>query len=162
MALTPVTPGVFVLLALFLLLFTAVAVSEKQMARPFSAKALELWGASAGAMTLPDQGWRLITAIFVHAWSVQLLFNAWTLLDLGRFMERVLGSIGFVLVFLIAGFCGNVAGLIGEPNKIAGGSTGADLRRAWRTGGLRPPLPPGLSARRAGPIAHERAGVHRV
>ena len=61
----------------------------------------------------------------MHAWLPQLLFNAWTLFDLGRLMERLLGSTGLLLVYMVAGFSGNVASLICQPDHLIAGSTGA-------------------------------------
>jgi membrane associated rhomboid family serine protease len=125
--LTPFTPVVFVLLAISGAVFAwmAVSASGEGFAEPFSAAMLKAWGACAARLVAQGQGWRLLTAIFVHAWALQLLFNAWTLFDLGRLMERLLGSTGLLLVFLVAGFCGNVASLVWQTDHLIAGSTGA-------------------------------------
>lgn len=151
MALTPVTPGVFVLLAISTLLFAAAAISAMEFARPLPADALKSWGAISGDLTHGHGGWRLFAAIFIHAWTLQLLFNGWTLLDLGRFMERVLGSVGFVLVFVVTGFCGNLASVVAQPDHLVAGSTGAIFGLLGALGGIvlryRPAFPPGALAR---------------
>lgn len=150
-AITPVTPGVFLILALSALLFVAMAVSAREPARPLPAETLKAWGANFGPLTRLNGGWRLFSAIFVHAWVVQLLFNAWALLDFGRFVERLLGSIGFVLVILVTGFCGNVASLLAQPESLVAGSSGAIFGLLGALAGFvlrfRSAFPPGALAR---------------
>lgn len=150
-SLTPVTPGVFVLIAISTLLFVAAAVSAGELAEPLPDNVLKNWGASSGELSRPHGGWRLFASIFVHAGMLQLLFNGWTLLDLGRFMERVLGSIGFVLVFIVTGFCANLASLVVQPDHLIAGSTGAIFGLLGALAGFvlrfRPAFPPGALAR---------------
>jgi rhomboid protease GluP len=126
-ALTPYTPATWLLLAISGAVFACAAISPPGggLAQPLSADALRAWGANAEELTAHGQGWRLLAAIFLHAWLVQLLFNAWTLFDLGRLMERLLGSTGLLLVYMVAGFSGNVASLICQPDHLIAGSTGA-------------------------------------
>ena len=125
-ALTPRTPVSFGLLGASGIVFLLMAISAGGgLVAAFSDATLADWGANQPALTADKQGWRLLTAIFVHFWLLQLLFNGWTLLDLGRFMERLLGGAGLLLVYLAAGFAGNLAQVVWQPAQLVTGSTGA-------------------------------------
>lgn len=125
-ALTPRTPMTFLVLGVSGIVFLLMAISAGGgLLEAFPDAALADWGANQPALTANRQGWRLFTAMFVHFWLLQLLFNGWTLLDLGRLMERVLGGAGFLLVYLAAGFAGNLAHAIWQPDRLVAGSTGA-------------------------------------
>ena len=150
-SLTPITPIAFLLIAISVAVFVPMARKGDGLRDPFSALTLQDWGANAPFLTEHHEGWRLLSAIFVHAWLPQLLCNAWTLYDLGRFMERLLGSAGFLLTFLIVGFCGNLASAIFQPGQVVAGSTGAIfgllgalMAFVWR---FRNSFPPGAVAR---------------
>ncbi|HVW38535.1 MAG TPA: rhomboid family intramembrane serine protease, partial [Pirellulales bacterium] len=126
-ALTPHTPATYLALAVSCAIFLLMSVGSSGggLAQPFDDETLAAWGANQPALTADRQGWRLFAAIFIPFWLLQLLFNGWTLLDLGRLMERVLGSAGFLLVYVTAGFAGNLAHVIGEPGRLVAGNTGA-------------------------------------
>lgn len=126
-ALTPHTPATYLALAVSCAIFLLMAVGSSGggLASPFADETLAAWGANQPALTADRQGWRLFAAIFIPFWLLQLLFNGWTLLDLGRLMERMLGSAGFLLVYVTAGFAGNLAHVVGEPGRLAAGNTGA-------------------------------------
>jgi rhomboid protease GluP len=124
--LSPHTPATFLLLGVSCFVFFWMAISAGGgWLEAFSDDTLAAWGANQPALTADRQGWRLFASIFVHAWLLQLLFNGWTLFDLGRLTERLFGSIGFLLVFLTTGFAANLAQVIAEPGRLVAGSTGA-------------------------------------
>jgi membrane associated rhomboid family serine protease len=53
---------------------------------------------------------RLLSAMFVHANVAHLVMNLWVFTDLGRELERELKGARFILVFLLSGALGFVAG----------------------------------------------------
>jgi membrane associated rhomboid family serine protease len=57
------------------------------------------------------QYWRLIAALFLHAGPVHLLFNLFALYVLGPPFERTIGSVRFVICYLVAGIC-STAGVL--------------------------------------------------
>ena len=67
----------------------------------------------------PNQWYRFITPIFLHAGIVHIGFNMLLQLTLGREMERVIGSIRFLLVYLCSGIFGFVLGGNFAANGIA-------------------------------------------
>jgi len=58
----------------------------------------------------PNQWFRFITPIFMHAGLIHIGFNLLLQLTIGKEMERAIGSIRFFLVYISAGIFGNVMG----------------------------------------------------
>lgn len=91
----------------------------------------------------PNQWFRFITPIFMHAGLIHIGFNLLLQLTLGREMEQSIGSIRFFLVYMSAGIFGfvlggNYAGA-GSPSTGASGSlfgiialTLIDLLYSWK------------------------------
>jgi rhomboid protease GluP len=67
------------------------------------------------------QWWRLITCGFVHFGMLHILFNMINLYVLGPLVERMFGSIRFLILYLVAGIAGSAAMTI----SLAGGGIGA-------------------------------------
>jgi membrane associated rhomboid family serine protease len=58
----------------------------------------------------PDQWWRFIVPIFLHAGLIHIAFNMLLQMTLGRDMEKEIGSIRFAIVYFSAGIFGFVLG----------------------------------------------------
>ncbi|KAF6845370.1 rhomboid family membrane protein [Colletotrichum musicola] len=58
----------------------------------------------------PDQWFRFITPIFLHAGLIHIGFNLLMQMTIGKEMEIAIGSIRFFLVYVSAGIFGNVMG----------------------------------------------------
>jgi rhomboid protease GluP len=70
--------------------------------------------------------WRLITPTFIHSGFTHMLFNSFSLVLFGPALERMLGSIRFLFIYLLSGFIANVATLMLEPLSYTHvGSSGA-------------------------------------
>ncbi|MCJ1478885.1 hypothetical protein MMC13_007569 [Lambiella insularis] len=80
-------------------------------------------GGTLDAQPQPNQWFRFITPIFLHAGIVHIAFNMLLQLTLGREMEKEIGSLRFLLVYISSGIFGFVMGGNFAPNGIA--STGA-------------------------------------
>lgn len=52
------------------------------------------------------QIWRVITYMFVHADLSHLFFNMWGLYIFGRYVERELGNVRFLILYLVSGVIG--------------------------------------------------------
>ena len=88
-----------------------------------------------GALIVPlgrlhGQWWRLLTAIFLHYGPLHLALNMLGLLVLGRWLERLLGSRSYLVVYLFAGIGSSLmvllmATLTRSPPEMYLGASGA-------------------------------------
>jgi rhomboid protease GluP len=83
------------------------------------------WGANFGPRTLHGDWWRLVTSMFLHFGVIHLGLNMWALWDTGRLVERLVGNVGFVLLYLLCGVFGSLASLWWRPTVISAGASGA-------------------------------------
>lgn len=83
------------------------------------------WGANYGPRTTGGEWWRLGSAMFVHIGVPHLLFNMIALWSVGGFMERMLGSVGFLALYLLAGLTGSLASVAWSPLVVSAGASGA-------------------------------------
>jgi rhomboid protease GluP len=83
------------------------------------------WGANYGPKTTQGEWWRMFTCMFLHIGVLHLLFNMIALWNVGGFMERLLGSTGFLVLYLLAGLLGSVASVAWNPFVVSAGASGA-------------------------------------
>ena len=70
--------------------------------------------------------WRLVTPVLLHGSLMHLLFNMWALWVLGPQIERGVGTLPFVGLYLASAAVGGAFFyLLGSPNAIAVGASGA-------------------------------------
>jgi membrane associated rhomboid family serine protease len=69
--------------------------------------------------------WTPITAIFLHASVLHILFNMYSLFVFGPILEHLLGRARFLTLYLVSGFGGSVAVLLLSPNGGVLGASGA-------------------------------------
>lgn len=108
------------------------------------------WGANFGPRTLAGEEWRLAASMFLHFGLVHLGMNMLALWNVGRFVERLFGNVGFLLLYGISGLAGSVGSVVFNPDVVSAGASGAIfgvagglLGGAWK---LRKSLPPPLLA----------------
>ncbi len=71
--------------------------------------------------------WQLLTATFIHAGFIHILFNMWFLYMFGRVLEEIIGRRDFLAFYLAAGLLGSVcyvawAAISGTPAPSVGAS----------------------------------------
>ena len=72
--------------------------------------------------------YQLVTSAFLHANAAHLLVNMLTLFFFGPVLERILGPVGYGIVYLVAAHAGNIAWLAANrhyPERRALGASGA-------------------------------------
>jgi membrane associated rhomboid family serine protease len=75
----------------------------------------------------PTEPWRMVTAMFVHSPSsfLHILLNMVSLYLFGPIIERLLGRVRYLALYLISGFGGSVAVLLIAPGTPVLGASGA-------------------------------------
>jgi membrane associated rhomboid family serine protease len=69
--------------------------------------------------------WRLITAAFLHANVLHIVFNMLALWWLGAPVEMALGRLRFTLLYFASGLAGSAGALLLSPNNVTVGASGA-------------------------------------
>jgi membrane associated rhomboid family serine protease len=93
-------------------------------------------GASVGLAQVPGgelvgiatgQEWRMVTAIFLHGGILHLLMNAYALWIFGPVVERELGRVRFLAIFLTTGLFASAASyaFANVPAQVSVGASGA-------------------------------------
>ena len=83
------------------------------------------WGGNYWLGTRNGEWWRLVTSIFVHAGMFQLLVNIAGLTQIGLILERLVGRLIVIAVFLTAGVFASLVNLITDPMAMSIGASGA-------------------------------------
>lgn len=91
-----------------------------------NAEKLYAFGGNAASAVQAGQWWRLLTATFLHANLLHLLFNMIGLWTIGVLLERIFGRRSFALIYLAAALAGSVASLyFSAQTKVSVGASGA-------------------------------------
>lgn len=123
-ALTPRIYVTQVLLALNVAVFGLMCFYQVDIMNP-NTDDMIAWGANFGPKTIGGQWWRLFSAMFLHHGVLHLGVNMYVLYSYGRLMERLLGNLGFAVMYIASGLCGNVASLFWNPMAVSAGASGA-------------------------------------
>ncbi len=81
--------------------------------------------ASYGPFIKMGEYYRLISACFMHANLVHLLFNMYALLIIGMQLESFIGRAKYLTVYLFSGLTGSLLSMIVTPNAVSVGASGA-------------------------------------
>lgn len=125
--LTELTPRVYVvwvLIAINVAVFVLMIASGVSATKPTVLQLLA-WGANFGPDTLGGEWWRLLTCTFVHIGIIHIAMNMWVLAVVGPLVARMVGNVGFLLLYLIAGLGGSLASLLWNPDIASAGASGA-------------------------------------
>ena len=80
------------------------------------------FGAKYNPLIMQGEWWRFFTPIFLHIGLTHLVLNTLSLYFVGIIVERIFGSLRFLIIYFFAGFIGSVASFILVPNISAGAS----------------------------------------
>lgn len=72
-----------------------------------------------------SQYYRFITSIFIHIGLMHLFFNSYALYVFGTQIEGVMGSIKYLVFFLLAGIGGNLVTYLFNFQSISAGASGS-------------------------------------
>jgi membrane associated rhomboid family serine protease len=86
---------------------------------------LVAYGAKDNTLIMQGQYWRFVTPIFLHANALHVGLNMLNLVVLGVFLERLLGHLRFLLIYLLAGIISIIASFHFAPQEVSVGASGA-------------------------------------
>ena len=77
-------------------------------------------------VTFLERPWTLLTSMFIHAGLWHIFANMITLYFFGSYLNRLLGTLKFIIVYLAGGILGGIAYLLLAPEySLAVGASGA-------------------------------------
>ena len=114
-----------VLALLHILVFCGLLIAGISPVLPTQSQLISLGGNYAPAV-VSGQFWRLATSLFVHGGLLHFCLNLGTLIVIGGFLERILGSVRLLIVYLIGGLAASLAAhfvltdtaMVGAPGAI--------------------------------------------
>jgi len=83
------------------------------------------WGGNYWLGTRNGEWWRLVTSMFVHAGMFHLLVNIAGVTQIGLILERLVGRVIVIAVFLTAGIFASLVNLVTYPLAMSVGASGA-------------------------------------
>lgn len=104
-----------------------VVLSARMMLDPVGVNTdtLIAWGSNFAPRTGNNEWWRLVSAAFVHPSVLALTVNTIALLSAGRLLERLVGSLTFAAVYVMAAVMGSLASLWISPVAVSHGASAA-------------------------------------
>jgi rhomboid protease GluP len=118
---TIVTPAILAAIGAVFLVMVAASGEVS-----FSSPTLYHWGAQFGPAIARGQWWRLLTAMWLHASPLHAALNGLFLWRFGAYVERLLGPIVFLIVYLLGGVIASVVSLqFQASNGLSVGASGA-------------------------------------
>ncbi|CAM6106215.1 unnamed protein product [Calypogeia fissa] len=100
-------------------------LNENPLLGPSYGTLLSVGALNSLLVTNSRQGWRLITAVWLHAGVFHLLANIVGLLSIGRRLEKEFGWIKVAIIYLLGGFGGSLLSALFLQKQISVGASGA-------------------------------------
>lgn len=122
------TPRVWVTPALVAINLAVFAIMLATGVHPMEPEIQDLvdWGANVGPLTIGEsEWWRLGSSMFLHIGVIHVAFNMYVLWTSGPLIERLLGNVGFLGMYVISGLAGSLASLAWHPYVVSAGASGA-------------------------------------
>lgn len=127
-SLTPRVWTVHALVAANILMWIATIFAGASPLSPSTNLMID-WGANFGPLTLHGQGWRVATCMFLHFGLLHIGFNMYVFWQLGQLMERLVGNVGLLVLYMASGIAASIASLAwnlsANPQAVSAGASGA-------------------------------------
>ncbi len=82
-------------------------------------------GANYGPLTTAGEWWRSFTSMFVHVGILHVAMNMLVLAQIGALVERLVGNLGFLLLYVATGVLASLTSLAWNPFVVSAGASGA-------------------------------------
>jgi membrane associated rhomboid family serine protease len=119
------TRWVIVMPALVLLNVVVLVMMLRDTGALTGPETLARWGGNFWLRTRNGEWWRLVTSVFVHRGTLQLLINLAGMVQIGWILERLVGRMIVAVVFLAAGTFASLVNLAVYPMATGVGASGA-------------------------------------
>lgn len=113
-----------VLIILNVIVFILMLLNGGALLEP-SSEVLIGWGANYTPLTLSGQWWRLLSNVFIHIGVIHLLMNMYALIYIGAMLEPRIGTLRFVVAYLLTGIGASLVSLWWHPVVLSAGASGA-------------------------------------
>jgi rhomboid protease GluP len=117
-------PATYLLLAVNCLVFVVMALNHVSLTDP-TVDQLMQWGGNNPDAVLHGEWFRIVSAMFVHVGAVHLITNMWCLWNLGLLGEPLIGPLGVIAAYVLAGAAGNLLSVFVNEARGLGGIVGA-------------------------------------
>lgn len=101
----------------------AIAIQNKD--NDALATVLVKYGAKENDLIQQGQYWRFVIPIFLHANALHVGLNMLNFFVLGIFLERLVGHLRFLLIYIVTGVISIIASYIFSPQEVSVGASGA-------------------------------------
>lgn len=120
-----IQPVNLLLIGIMIVLYVAEVIVSRNTT--ISTQTLYNFGANlAPTVLFNHQWWRLFTAGLLHVSFFHIVFNLIVMYWIGRLLERALGSVRYLILFIFANILGNLFTLaLGDLRTISAGASGA-------------------------------------
>lgn len=88
-------------------------------------RVLLIFGAQQNQLVARGDYYRLLTSMFIHIGIVHLAFNTWALYVIGLGLERLYGSVRYLLIYILSGLGGSLVSYLLAPVNVSAGASGA-------------------------------------
>jgi rhomboid protease GluP len=88
-------------------------------------EALAGLGGNFGPLTTNGEWWRIVKAMFMHAGMIHFIATTAGLFQIGLVVERLVGPVTFLSVYLASGILANLASIPSNPLAVTIGASGA-------------------------------------
>ena len=107
-----ITPVNISIVILNILYFVFVIISQKDMNAVYDTDVMLKMGALSYDTFMSGAWYQIITSMFLHFGISHLINNMILLTYVGCELERRIGSVAYLVLYLVTGICGNVASLV--------------------------------------------------
>ena len=121
---SPKIPVTISLVVVNTLVFIAMLIAGAEWLVPVG-KMQIAWGSNFGPYTSDGEWWRLFASLFIHFGIAHLVFNMIALAMFGPLVERLYGSVNYLLLYLATGVAGGLASISWQPDINSAGASGA-------------------------------------
>jgi rhomboid protease GluP len=112
------------ILDLNILVFLVMLFAGVHIISPTGSELLE-WGANRRTETMSGEWWRLLTSMFLHGGFMHLILNIYGLVLASIFIEPVIGSTRYAIIYFVSGITGSIASIWWYDNAASVGASGA-------------------------------------